>query len=69
MIFRIEEDRRTNRVLPCEFNVCEKTDGWRYILIISITGECYFVSRNTKGSNIRMPLFYKVNIPIAPNFT
>lgn len=57
------------KVAACAYNVCEKTDGVRYILIVTDTGECYFVSRNTKGATSRRPLFYKVNIAISPNFS
>lgn len=64
MIFRIEDDRV--KVKPCQYNVCEKTDGWRYILIVAETGECYFVSRNTRGD--KMPVFFRVSIAISPNF-
>lgn len=41
----------------------------RYILIVTSIGECYFVSRNTRGAASRRPLFYKVNIAISPNFS
>lgn len=67
-VFKIETDNRTNEVKPNDYLICEKTDGVRFLLIITSFEDSNYLMSRLEGKGNK-PVFYQADaLKIAKNY-
>ena len=64
--FEVIERDGARDLKEMDFIICEKTDGVRYILIVTSEGDHYFMARLTTKEN--RPIFYQASVMVAHNY-